>query len=128
MLKILLFVFLPLVGGESIFAKIDYKFTTPVDVVFVNTEEVSYLFGLKEEENFFVPGRLIFNTTTPVVQRDSSLCIKDKDLFMLFSDPEDTGLYWDKGEKPKLSKYKKFTTRKVAAINKRLYSRKMLYR
>ena len=128
MLKILLFVFLPLVGGESIFAKIDYKFTTPVDVVFVNTEEVSYLFGLKEEENFFVPGRLIFNTATPIVQRDSSLRIKEKDLFLLFSDPEDLDLYWDKGEKPKLSKYKKFTMTKITTINKRLYSRKMLHR
>lgn len=128
MLKILLFAVLPLIGGGSIFSNVvGYDFTTQIPVIFENSKPVSFLLGQEGKENFFVPERIIFNGLTPIVERKSFLSVKLRDLFLIFSDPENPEIVWEKVENKSLDRYKRFTMTKFVK-NKRLYSRKMLYK
>lgn len=128
MLKILMLAVLPLIGWGSIFSNVvGYDFTTQIPVVFENSKPVSFLLGQEGKENFFVPERIIFNGLTPIVERKSFLSVKQKDLFLIFSDPENPEIVWEKVENKRLDRYKRFTMTKFVK-NKRLYSRKMLYK
>ena len=128
MLKILLFTVLPLIGGGSNFSNVvGYDFTIPTPVVFENSKPASFEPKQEGKESFFVPERIIFNELSSVVERKSFVATKEKDLFLIFSDPENPEIVWEKVENKSLDRYKRSATTKFIK-NKRLYSRKMLYK
>lgn len=116
-----------LFGRLTVFNGVDYKFTKPLAVEFHGEEKGSKIFQDETAtENFFLPGRIIFNNSIPVVERMSYLSAKDKDYYLLFSDPEYQTPLFAKEGKVKLVDHKKVAYKKVH-LNK-FYNRKILHK
>lgn len=92
-----------------------------------NTRDFTLCLIKQNRENFFARNRIWFQDSVSIIKRKNFIFIKEKDLFLIFSDPEERELKLGNLKKREQYNYQKIATTKVVK-NRRLYYRKMLLR